>query len=101
MARYLTDQIVGKPKERVEVTGSHGDVAPTVVKIVHQHYPAAPATSAPGSNGQAKDVTAAHQLPRGSERASAAIPPVLIGGATYSRAERVQYGAAVPSRSMT
>ena len=62
MARYLTDQIVGKAPQRVEVTGSHGDVVPTIVKIVHEHYPDAPATSAPGGNGQAKDVTAPHQL---------------------------------------
>ena len=64
--RYLTNQIVGKPKERVEVTGSHGDV-PTVVKIVHEHYPVAPATSAPGGNGHAQDVRTPHQLPRDSE----------------------------------
>jgi hypothetical protein len=58
MARYLTDQIVGKPKERVEVTGSHGDVVPTVVKIVHEHYPGPSLTSLPsGGNGGAKDVT--------------------------------------------
>jgi hypothetical protein len=32
MARYLTDQIVGKPKERVEVSGTAGGVMPTVIK---------------------------------------------------------------------
>ena len=42
------------------------DVVPTVVKIVHEHYPAATATSAPGGNDHAEDVTAPHQLRGGS-----------------------------------
>jgi hypothetical protein len=66
MARYLMDQIVGKPKERVEVSGSNSDAVPTVVKIVHEHYPAASVTS-PGGNRYAKDVIAPHHPLHGSD----------------------------------
>ena len=38
---------------------------PTVVKIVHQHYPAASVTSS-GGNGHAEDVTDPRRLPGGS-----------------------------------